>query len=45
MFLSQWLTLYTTPLVYLYRDRFRVWVFALATGSTADENPGVLLDE
>jgi multidrug efflux pump len=25
---SQVLTLYTTPVVYLYLDRFRVWVLA-----------------
>jgi multidrug efflux pump len=25
---SQLLTLYTTPVVYLYLDRFRVWVLA-----------------
>jgi multidrug efflux pump len=29
--LLQLLTLYTTPLVYLYLDRFRVWASALTT--------------
>ena len=29
LLLSQLLTLYTTPVVYLYLDRFRVWVFVV----------------
>jgi HAE1 family hydrophobic/amphiphilic exporter-1 len=36
MFLPQWLTLYTTSLVYLYLDRFRGWVSGFATRSTTD---------
>ncbi len=31
------LTLYTTPVVYLYVDRFRVWASALRTGHSADK--------
>jgi HAE1 family hydrophobic/amphiphilic exporter-1 len=42
LFLSQLLTLYTTPVVYLYLDRFRVWVSALRASHTADSNPGAL---
>ena len=42
LFLSQLLTLYTTPVVYLYLDRFRVWVSTLRTGHSADENPSAL---
>jgi multidrug efflux pump subunit AcrB len=34
MFLSQVLTLDTTPVVYLYPDRFRVWVSAFGARST-----------
>jgi multidrug efflux pump len=30
--LSQVLTLYTTPIVYLYLDRFRVWLGGLSRG-------------
>ena len=33
------LTLYTTPVVYLYVDRFRVWASALRTGHSADCPP------
>ena len=40
LFLSQLLTLYTTPVVYLYLDRLRAWASALRT--TAREDPGVL---
>jgi hydrophobe/amphiphile efflux-1 (HAE1) family protein len=40
LFLSQLLTLYTTPVVYLYLDRFRVWVSTLRTGHAAGGNPG-----
>ena len=32
LILSQLLTLYTTPIVYLYLDRFRLWVRALRRG-------------
>ena len=42
LFLSQLLTLYTTPVVYLYLDRFRVWASALRTGHSADETPSAL---
>jgi hydrophobe/amphiphile efflux-1 (HAE1) family protein len=42
LFLSQLLTLYTTPVVYLYLDRFRVWASALRTGHSADETPTAL---
>jgi hydrophobe/amphiphile efflux-1 (HAE1) family protein len=40
LLLSQLLTLYTTPVVYLYLDRFRVWISSL--GHTAVENPNAL---
>jgi hydrophobe/amphiphile efflux-1 (HAE1) family protein len=40
LLLSQLLTLYTTPVVYLYLDRFRVWVSSL--GHAAVENPNAL---
>ncbi len=36
------LTLYTTPVVYLYVDRFRVWASALRKGHSADKNPSAL---
>jgi HAE1 family hydrophobic/amphiphilic exporter-1 len=39
LFLSQLLTLYTTPVVYLYLDRFRLWVSAQRTRRVADGNP------
>jgi multidrug efflux pump len=44
LLVSQMLTLYTTPVVYLYLDRFRLWVLRRrrATGSPdrlADETP------
>jgi multidrug efflux pump subunit AcrB len=42
LFLSQLLTLYTTPVVYLYLDRFRVWVSAQRTHRAADGNPSTL---
>jgi len=29
---SQVLTLYTTPVVYIYLDRFRLWLRSLASG-------------
>jgi multidrug efflux pump len=31
---SQMLTLYTTPVVYLYLDRFRVWLEKLRHGKS-----------
>jgi multidrug efflux pump subunit AcrB len=42
LFLSQLLTLYTTPVVYLYLDRFRLWVSAQRTRRAADGNPSTL---
>jgi hydrophobe/amphiphile efflux-1 (HAE1) family protein len=42
LFLSQLLTLYTTPVVYLYLDRFRLWVSAQRTRPVADGNPSTL---
>ena len=39
LFLSQLLTLYTTPVVYLYLDRFRRWGSAQRTRRVADGNP------
>jgi multidrug efflux pump len=43
LFLSQLLTLYTTPVVYLYLDRFSLWVSAQRTRRAADGNPSTLL--
>ena len=40
--LLQLLTLYATPMVYPYLDRFRVWASALRTGHSADKNPSAL---
>jgi hydrophobe/amphiphile efflux-1 (HAE1) family protein len=42
LFLSQLLTLYTTPVVYLYLDRFRVWVSAQRTRRAPAGNPSTL---
>jgi len=42
LFLSQLLTLYTTPVVYLYLDRLRLWVSAQRTRPVADGNPSTL---
>ena len=41
--LSQILTLYTTPIVYLYLDRFRLWSRRVRRrgGSQAPSSPGV----
>jgi hydrophobe/amphiphile efflux-1 (HAE1) family protein len=39
LFLSQLLTLYTTPVVYLYLDRLRLWGSAQRTRRVADGNP------
>jgi HAE1 family hydrophobic/amphiphilic exporter-1 len=36
LLVSQLLTLYTTPVVYLYLDRFRTWFSALRTHRTSD---------
>jgi hydrophobe/amphiphile efflux-1 (HAE1) family protein len=41
LLLSQLLTLYTTPVVYLYLDRFRVWVAAQRTRRAGDGNPSI----
>jgi multidrug efflux pump subunit AcrB len=41
LFLSQLLTLYTTPVVYLYLDRFRVWVSSLRA-TRSSEGPTAL---
>jgi multidrug efflux pump len=35
LLLSQLLTLYTTPVVYLYLDRFRLWFERVRAGRTA----------
>jgi multidrug efflux pump len=37
LIVSQMLTLYTTPVVYLYMDRLRLWL----AGKTHDTLPGV----
>jgi multidrug efflux pump subunit AcrB len=42
LFLSQLLTLYTTPVVYLYLDRFRVWASSFRTGHTASGKPSAV---
>jgi multidrug efflux pump len=38
--LSQLLTLYSTPVIYLYMDRFRIWSRGLRGGSGAPVSPG-----
>ena len=40
LILSQLLTLYTTPVVYLYLDRFRLWWDRGREGRNAVANPG-----
>jgi hydrophobe/amphiphile efflux-1 (HAE1) family protein len=42
LLLSQLLTLYTTPVVYLYLDRFRVWVSAQKASRATDGRLGTL---
>jgi multidrug efflux pump subunit AcrB len=42
LLLSQLLTLYTTPVVYLYLDRFRVWVSAQRTRQAAGDQSSAL---
>jgi hydrophobe/amphiphile efflux-1 (HAE1) family protein len=42
LLVSQLLTLYTTPVVYLYLDRLRIWVSTLRTGRPAQGDPTVL---
>jgi hypothetical protein len=39
---SQLLTLYTTPVVYLYLDRLRIWVSTLGTGRAAQDDTTAL---
>jgi multidrug efflux pump subunit AcrB len=39
LLVSQLLTLYTTPVVYLYLDRLRIWVSMLRTGRAAQGDP------
>jgi multidrug efflux pump len=36
---SQWLTLYTTPVVYLYLDRFARWLSGEVDSSTKTIEP------
>jgi multidrug efflux pump len=38
--LSQLLTLYSTPVIYLYMDRFRIWSRGLRGGRDAPFSPG-----
>lgn len=38
LLVSQLLTLYTTPVVYLYLDRLRIWVSTLRSGRAQTEN-------
>jgi multidrug efflux pump len=40
LIVSQLLTLYTTPVVYLYLDRFRLWCRRLRTRRPAQDAPG-----
>jgi multidrug efflux pump len=40
LILSQMLTLYSTPVIYLYLDRFRLWGQGLRTGGVAPHTPG-----
>jgi hydrophobe/amphiphile efflux-1 (HAE1) family protein len=42
LLVSQLLTLYTTPVVYLYLDRLRIWVSTLRTGRPAQGDPTAL---
>src|ERR1700680_626062 len=42
LLVSQLLTLYTTPVVYLYLDRLRIWVSTLRTGRAAEGDPTAL---
>jgi multidrug efflux pump len=41
LLVSQMLTLYTTPVVYLYLDRFRLWVNAVRAGRSASHGAGL----
>jgi multidrug efflux pump len=40
LIVSQALTLYTTPVIYLYMDRFSTWLAKLRYGSTPDTHAG-----
>jgi HAE1 family hydrophobic/amphiphilic exporter-1 len=42
LLVSQLLTLYTTPVVYLYLDRLRIWVSTLGTGQAAQDDTTAL---
>jgi multidrug efflux pump subunit AcrB len=42
LLLSQLLTLYTTPVVYLYLDRLRLWIVSRRARPTAPENASAL---
>jgi multidrug efflux pump len=39
LILSQMLTLYTTPVIYLYMDRFRSWGLRLKSGNGPQLDP------
>jgi len=41
LFMSQLLTLYTTPVVYLYMDRFRLWAQRMVKGQPAPKTVAV----
>jgi multidrug efflux pump len=43
LLLSQALTLYSTPVIYLYMDRFRLWSQRLRGGGPAPLAPGSTL--
>ena len=39
LIVSQMLTLYTTPIVYLYLDRFRLWCLSVVSRSGPAKDP------
>jgi multidrug efflux pump len=43
LLVSQMLTLYTTPVIYLYLDRFRLWSRRLRGGDPLGPAPGATL--